>query len=214
MLTVIHLSVNNIVIYKLGLMDEYMGNIETVCHGTNKKTYDNEIKPNGNVLQSKFISTDRMPNDLGDGIYFFGSNELFKGNVCAEKYASKYRNKDGNHITLLFYKLDMDEKHTLDLDEEVHKTNFIKKRQQMENHLKSMIEKFNSNVSRKQLDGILINIITKKLGDAVKIVKKQTYTAFDDIYQTSNFPNSLEICVKDNSLLIFNNHVHKKIKGD
>ncbi|HEA6159838.1 hypothetical protein [Staphylococcus aureus] len=189
-----------------------MTDFQTVCHGTNKKIYE-EIQNDNHVLIPNYKDDNRLPNDLGDGIYFFGNNNRFKANICAEKYARRYKNKDSDHITLLFYELDMNDDYTLDLDDEEHKTNFIEKREQLNYQLRTMIKNYNCNLSRGQLDGLLINLMNNSLSGTIKIVKKETFTQFDDIYKSSNFPNALEICVKDNSLLTFKNSKHMKIKG-
>ncbi len=190
-----------------------MTKLETVCHGTDKKTYEKEIQPNNNQLKSCFDSKNRVPNDLGDGIYVYGSNGLFKASDCAEKYAKKYRDKGNDHITLIFYLLDTDDKHTLDLDIEEHKNALIKFRQETERRIKEMAKNYDENKGRGQLDGIIINLLNKKLNNEIKVIKKQTFTKFDEEYKTSNFPNSLEYCVKDNTLLSFKNYKHRKIRG-
>lgn len=188
-----------------------MSKNETICHGTSKYRFENFISKQNYKLNPEFDSKERVPNDLGDGIYFFGTNDFFKAHICAENYAKKYKKNEGDFITLLFYSIDMKEEYTLDFDDRENQKIFLEARKRLDSKIKKMVKNYKTNLSRKQLDGIVINLILKNKKEEVKVITKETYTAFDNIYENSNFPNGLEICVKDPEILIYKNFKHKKI---
>lgn len=189
-----------------------MGEVKTLCHGTNKSIFDKEICKDNYVLKP-YNNIGRLPNDLGEGVYLYASNDLFNSYSCAIKYAERYKSKGDNHISMLFYEIIFDDEYVLDLDDKENRTLFIKQREKLMDMIIEMSASFNQNKTRGQLDGLLTDLIIDDHDKDIKVVIKETYTKFDSEYDRSNFPNSLEVCVKDINLLKYKNVKHKKIIG-
>ncbi|PZF87487.1 hypothetical protein C1903_12430 [Listeria ivanovii] len=122
-----------------------MGNaVELVgYHGTSRKQ-GNDILSNG-FKEMKFTpnSMNRLPGDLGCGIYFFVDDSLygFNGYDCAHLYSRRFCSQRDTKIHVLEVDLLFtDDMKILDLDLEENKRKFIKAKQNLTDYVNTFIK--------------------------------------------------------------------------
>ncbi|EAF5538178.1 hypothetical protein HCA33_05475 [Listeria seeligeri] len=175
-------------------------------HGTSRKQ-GNDILSNG-FKEIKFTPNrmNKLPGDLGCGIYFFVDNYSygFNGYDCAHLYSRRFCSKRDTKIHVLDVDLlfteDMD---ILDLDVEENKEKFIKAKQNLTVYVNRFIKQnledltVDGSYKRGNFDGVYLEaMFSKGQIKEVHAVSKNTFTRFDDNAKISNFPNSSEVSLR------------------
>ena len=146
-------------------------------------------------------SGQRLPNDLGQGLYLFLDSELqgFDGKECAKQYAQKWRS-DGNKIAIIHFDFNKAPLYFLDFNLPENSTRFVKLRKKLYRKIEQSLTTFKENRSLKRanLDGIFIEyLVQHRLQCKVDGIIKDTYTPFySSINTLSNFPNGRELCLR------------------
>lgn len=162
-------------------------------HGTNKHAYS-LIQQNGFKIPKYDLTvvadrTPKLPGDLGAGLYAF---ENSKEN--ASKFISKFEKVEQDRVVCELH-IEVDKEHILDMDEEKNIDYFNSLRNS--STYRDLHRRFMGHRSRRKcLDGLIIEHILLKTGNRTKLVKKRTFTPFDDI-QISQFSNGNEVCIRD-----------------
>lgn len=181
-------------------------------HGTTK---ENKIKilEKGN-FEVRTNNSGRTPNDLGNGIYFFCDDQeldLIPGHDMAIRYTKKYKKvallKQNSSVDVIKATIKYNEENLLDLDDEQNLQDFLKAKRKLEYQVaqEAKRSKDDGAKDRDNRDGFFVEIFLKVLrqsGFDVKVVSKRTFTPVAQ--KTSNFPNALELCVKDVELITIN----------
>ncbi len=179
----------------------------TVYHGTNKTAFD-ELQKSKFQLIDYGSSKDRLPNDLGHGFYFYGTDDYFNGISSALNYVNLYRNKGSNHATIIEFELQFEKDELLNLDDPKQNEIILGNMKKLKNTVYKMGDLKHN---RLNLDGIFFNLYLRA-HNTIKVVKKRTFTPEIDKKQISNFPNGLEYCVKQHEVYTYISHKHHKIK--
>ena len=170
-------------------------------HGT-------KIENKEKIVSESFIISDtpnRIPNDLGNGIYFFldkGSN--YKNpKEMAESFVKNYRNcSNDEHI--IFKVTVSDEAKLIDYNDADNAAFFENFRNKSLNIILKHYDRFvyNSQIKsssipgslkRANLDGIVFELLRNKAH--YDGVVKDTYTPQDKKYNKSSFSNGRELCL-------------------
>ena len=170
-------------------------------HGT-------RIENKEKIVSKSFIisnTPDRIPNDLGNGIYFFldkGSNYKSPKEM-AESFVKNYRNcSNDEHI--IFKVTVYDEAKLIDYNDAANAAVFEKFRNE---NLKIILKHYDSfvynsqiksssipgSLKRANLDGIVFELLRNKAH--YDGVVKDTYTPQDKKYNKSSFSNGRELCL-------------------
>lgn len=175
-------------------------------HGTSRKQ-GKDILSNG-FEEMKFTpnSMNKLPGDLGCGIYFFVDHSLygFEGYECAHLYSRRFCSKRDTKIHILEVDLlfteDME---ILDLDIEENKQKFIKAKQNLTDYVNKFITQnledieVDGSYKRGNFDGVYLEaMFSKRQIKEVHAVSKNTFTRFDENAKISNFPNSSEVSLR------------------
>lgn len=183
-------------------------------HGTKTSVAD-EINKNGfNYTTYDIYNTvsERLPNDLGFGTYFFIDDEstVSKGFVNAKNYTLKYKKKSNiDVISIVVADLTFNDDQFLDLDEADNTAYYlsIQRENEQEAHKIWSQGKKDSHQKRKILDGIFLEMMVSDLeiaaGKTIQGVQKKTFTSFGRAAR-SNFHNGAEIAVRDHSCICIN----------
>lgn len=184
---------------KVDYMVEYTG-----WHGTTKKAKDSILQ------EGKFNITDsskskRVPNDLGDGIYFFADYIKSDPKKIAFGYAKKYKSKiiqrDNTSVACLKAKIEAKDEEVLDLDEPSIREYLMQLNERYSYEISRKFKSANNDGAKERgnQDGYLVNILIDNQRDLeIKVVTMATYTPLSNMPSVSNFPNCREICVRDN----------------
>lgn len=165
-----------------------------------------------------------LTNDLGNGFYTYIDDEkgadgkpLFgKASENAVKFAKAYRRKRSCDPVSL-YKCELFETGfvIMDMDAEQFQKLFIRnkisfqKLVDLEYEQVSEKKRTSTHGSRKNLDGLLIELlIQRKILPDVDVIKKSTYTAFRK-NTLSNFPNGEEFVIRKPETVIKQHTVNK-----
>lgn len=183
-------------------MEELIG-----WHGTTKANKKEILKSGFNFETYDFSNESPLvPNDLGEGVYFFGEFYNKDGRERAQEYAKRYKGS-GNHIIKTIIKYESNK--ILDLDNQENLDFFIQVIDIFENEFTEAVNnisrdrKKQARVKRGNFDGIYIELLLKRIeeetGIQIDIVKKKTFTPTlkRKEQKLSNFPNGQEICVKN-----------------
>ena len=172
-------------------------------HGT-------RIENKEKIVSKSFIisnTPDRIPNDLGNGIYFFldkGSNYKSPKEM-AESFVKNYRNcSNDEHI--IFKVTVSDEAKLIDYNDADNAALFETFRNKNLNIILKHYGRFvyNSQIKspsipgslkRANLDGIVFELLKNKA--KYDCVVKDTYTPQDKKYNKSSFSNGRELCLYD-----------------
>lgn len=182
-------------------------------HGTTPLNAKSIIGTNKIEVESFSITSDvvipsgqRLPNDLGQGLYLFLNDELlaFDGKECAKQYAQKWRNRQ-NNIAIIQFCFDDNELSILDFNLPENSKKFIKLRAKLYRKIEQSLTTFiqTRSLKRANLDGIFIEYLVQH-GLKIKVdgIVKDTYTPFYSSRSTlSNFPNGREFCLRDTSVI-------------
>lgn len=155
---------------------------------------------------------ERVPNDLGFGVYFFIDNSALpsQGFKSAKSYANKYVKKENiDEVSIVVADLVFDSERFLDLDESDNHEFFlhIVRENEIEvNRIWSKTKK-GKHKERKILDGIfiemLIDDIEKAIETTIQGVKKDTFSTLG-YARRSNFHNTTEISVREIECITIN----------
>ncbi|MBJ6745705.1 hypothetical protein JEQ21_04360 [Streptococcus sp. 121] len=164
-----------------------------------------EIKITPFTIKSDVVipSGQRLPNDLGQGLYLFLDDELlgFDGKECAKKYAHRWRNQ-GNKISLIQFHFDETVLNILDLNNPENLRRIVELRSKLYQRIEQSLTTFQQNKSLKRanLDGIFIEFLVQHAlsGQQVDGIIKDTFTPFYSEKQAlSNVPNGRELCLRN-----------------
>lgn len=148
----------------------------------------------------------RNPNDLGAGVYFYIDSKYNSGQKMAMRYAHQYRDtiakRQNCSLETLEVNVAIKDSMLLNLDDADTNDIFIefsKKHESERDRIRYRLTNDGAN-RRKNYDGIMVELfirhINAQLRDfEVQAVQKATCTIFDGII--SNFPNGVELCVRD-----------------
>ncbi|MDN6162429.1 MAG: hypothetical protein L0I79_06620 [Atopostipes sp.] len=183
-------------------------------HGTTKKR-KTDIEKSGFTFEKFDFSSPEIniPNDLGQGIYFYTFFKGETGEQNAYKYVHQFRDqiiaKEKSSSVVLKAKLKCVNLNLLDLDDNETKEYLLEFKKKYKQQVATYVNRVKKSgaAKRKNLDGILIELFIRKIeeqyfakvGHSIKIIKKETNTEFDGI--RSNFPNGTELCVRDVSCI-------------
>lgn len=175
------------------------------------KAFHGTSENNVNSIQNDGFNVDRdsgrLPNDLGDGYYFFVKNTF---GLSPEKMAFQYaKTYQRSPVAVLSVNVDEKNSNVLNCDclstiEEVVKfrlENYEAVKEQL-TYYKTVSSPQKGILKRGNLDGIILNMMIEKLesvtGVAIDVIKKNTYTKCEcPGYNLSNFPNGTEICIRN-----------------
>ncbi|PCF51588.1 hypothetical protein [Staphylococcus delphini] len=168
-------------------------------HGTDKSHFDSLDK-------DKEFSSQTLPCDLGNGLYFFIDRVNKTGEAIenAKKYLSRWKPKYKNKI-IVEMELDLEQDKVLDLDDQVNQDIFNlfidENEEDIYNELDHLIE--NNTKNRGNIDGLVLEIMIRAYDIDVKAIMKETYTQFDMSKQRkrSNIPNDKELCLREYSAI-------------
>lgn len=176
-------------------------------HGTIKSSSDS-IYVNGFDYHQYDINdfeSERVPNDLGFGIYFFIDNEKIRsqGFKNAKNYAEKYVKKENiDKVTIVVADLNFNSHRFLNLDESDNQEYFLhimKNNETAANMIWSKTVK-GEHKKRKIFDGIfiemLIDDIEEQMDETIQGVQKDTFSSLGSA-RRSNFHNTTEIAVRE-----------------
>ena len=184
----------------------YLEDVLEAYHGTkieNKK----EIETSGFAIRSK---PKHIPNDLGNGIYFFlDKGDFYKPPYeMSKSFVENY--KDCSHGESVIFKVTIsDNISLLDFNDEENEKKFEKFRNLNSKTILKYYDKFvryakdNTGgvpgvLKRANLDGIvfeLLKIKNKSKGEICDGVIKDTYTPQNKKYNKSSFHNGRELCL-------------------
>lgn len=166
-------------------------------HGTNKSCVE-RIKTQGfNFNNYSFIVSrnQKIPGDLGSGAYFF-ENSIEN----AYKFALK---QNCNPLEVLECTIEVEDEFVLDMDDPENQEYFRIIRDD-EKTMKSLSNRFVADVGGKgrgNLDGLILEFLIHNHKLKVNLIKKRTYTPFDGMPRTSNYPNGTELCVRNKGII-------------
>ncbi|EAE2646071.1 hypothetical protein RKK46_002859 [Listeria innocua] len=168
-------------------------------HGTRKEDAES-IRENGFIFTKYTTNCKNVPGDLGCGVYAYKKESYYDAASNANKIAEKY--KPGKEHQVLEMIINCPENSLLDLDEE-HNEN------KLNDYMNSAIQYIHKNYkaiktrdnNRGSLDGIAIELFLKRHSLQPKVIKKKTYTKFDDKMKISNIRNGTELCIKDKEVV-------------
>lgn len=176
-------------------------------HGTTQENA-RSIRCNGfNKTEINFGNSNfRTPNDLGEGVYFYIDSVYELGSYLANKYAHRYRDKVAKQqncsMDVIEVVVTLESSQLLNLDDEDTKKIFIDFSKKHERERQKIIYNLkNDGAKRRQnYDGIMVELFVRHINQQlrngkVQAVQKETYTFFDN--SISNFPNGVELCVRD-----------------
>lgn len=199
-------------ILKLGRNMELIG-----WHGTTKIRKEN-------ILRNKFQynlyqlgkRNQRIPNDLGAGVYFYLKFLDDQGFIIARRYVEKFKKseliKHNTSVDLIKAEINTKDKFVLNLSNPKTQENLEKFRQIV---IKELDEEFNAlkhdGAKRRALsfnprkdEGLLIEFLNERLKKDFKTSKdyfsactKDTYTDLANLPRDKNGNNGKEICVRD-----------------
>lgn len=181
-------------------------------HGTKSENVSSIITNGFNPL---IFGKNRLPNDLGKGVYFFlDSNFALSGKEMAKKYIEKFikssrRDNGASARVLEVTMIEDSELHILDLDGAI--TAFDQYRRDNDENISRIVREYKSKMGKNQgiikrgnFDGIVtdmfIDYIKENSAEKFEIdaVKRETYTNVTDYgYRISNNSNGVELCVKN-----------------
>lgn len=164
-------------------------------HGTNKKNFDKIDTP-------KKFKHNKLPNDLGNGIYFFINRKetveeaIINAELYLKRWKPNYRDKIIVEVLINLYK-----EKILDLDDGNNQEIFNLFIEENEENIYNEIQSLDSSNSfnRGQMDGLILEMMIKYFDLNLQAIIKETYTQFDEskIRKRSNIPNGREMCLKD-----------------
>ncbi|HFI0101342.1 TPA: hypothetical protein ACGORV_000022 [Streptococcus suis] len=166
------------------------------------QTKEVKIKPFSIKSDVVIPTGQRLPNDLGQGLYLFLDNESleFDGKKCAKQYAQKWKS-DRNKTALIQFCFDETTLSILDFNQPENFKRFVKLRDKLYRKIEQSLTTFKetNSLRRANLDGIFIEyLIQHGLKIQVDGVVKDTYTPFYSSRSTlSNFPNGRELCLRN-----------------
>lgn len=181
-------------------------------HGTKAKNTEKILKEgfNPHVFGSK-----RLPNDLGEGVYFFIDSEFeLSGKEMAKQYIEKFiRNgKDSEDTKLNVLKAVVEDDSSfliIDLDEDIVEFDKfrMKNAQEIVRKVKFYKSRMGNNkgiLKRGNFDGIVTDMFIKFIGKKflmntkIDAVQRRTYTDITSYgYKISNNDNGVELCIKN-----------------
>ena len=160
-----------------------------------------EVEPFSIKSDVVIPSGQRLPNDLGQGLYLFLDSESqgFDGKECTKQYAQKWRS-DGNKVAIIHFDFNETPLYILDFNLPENSILFVKLRHKLYQKIEQGLTTFKENKSLKRanLDGIFIEYLVQHgLKRHVDGIIKDTYTPFYSSRNTlSNFPNARELCLR------------------
>lgn len=182
-------------------------------HGTKPQNAKDILNNNSVVVTPFKITTDfvipsgqRLPNDLGQGLYLFLDSDKpkFDGKQCAKLYAHRWRNED-NKVSLILFDIDESDIFSLDLNKQENAEKFIEIRNKLVQRVEQRLTTFKEGkiLDRANIDGIFIEYLVQHfLENKVDLIIKDTYTPFYSSRNTlSNFSNGRELCLRNMGLI-------------
>lgn len=164
------------------------------------------IKKNGFKVGNKV----ELPGDLESGAYFFVNIGAFNNaKEMAIKFAKQYRSGKDHSAALSLIKVEFDDGGGIvDMRSISAKEKFAVVRRNNEgliktrfDNLKRSIGYYSGSINRGNLDGYVFELL-QGMNPDVKGFLKDTYTPIDiKGYRRSSFPNAIECCVYDVSLI-------------
>lgn len=172
----------------------------TAYHGTNQYSYTQIQKSGFKIPKYSFTASpkprEKIPGDLGAGLYAFENSPEH-----AKKFIGKFH-KEKDEVVVCQLQLEVDEKKVLNMNDAGNIQYFDDVRNSSD--YKMLFKRFQMHVGtgkgRKCLDGLIIEYIIFKSRQPVDLVKKDTYTPFDDA-QTSQFANGKEVCIRNEKII-------------
>lgn len=177
-------------------------------HGTPFENAEDIIKNDFNIrdfsISSK--SKQKVPCDLGNGIYLFLNSLIFNNN--AEEMAGKYvkfcKYKSSNHAILkVVLSFDEDES-IIDMNDEDFKRDFNKLRNDFEPIVVDLCKdniRWDKAYERGNLDGLLLEYMFDSWGNDPILVMGDTFTRVNKCYKISNAPNCREVAVRKQHII-------------
>lgn len=174
-------------------------------HGTTQKNEESIIKNGFKNLKTDFSKNEvRVPNDLGNGIYFYIDFRKTSGKTLAQKYVRSYRDRIAREqkcsFSVIEAEITCEDECLLDMDEFENLKMFYEFNEKHTSTRNQMITKLKSDGAkkRKNYDGIMMELFIREIHKQfkeVKVVKKDTNTIFES--EISNFANGTELCVRN-----------------
>lgn len=155
----------------------------------------------------------RVPNDLGEGIYFF-----IEGYDSPDEIARKYVEynksqllvRNNTSVEIIKVKVTQNDNEYLDFDERDNLQSLHKFRTRFEEIIKELIKRSDHQdgaYKRGNFDGYVVDLLVMRIEQEkklqIKSVSRATYTKIDSEQQRSNIPNGKELCVKCSNCIQF-----------
>lgn len=156
----------------------------------------------------KINTSEDVPGDLGNGIYFYiNIGSYHNAAEMAKKFGQQYRSDSGKN-SLALIKVEFDNSKIVDMRDIISKEYFDIFRKNNEakvekifDDLKNDIDHYSGSIKRGNLDGFYFNILQAQSHKISGFIK-DTYTPVDMRgYKRSNFPNAVECCVFDPTII-------------
>ena len=187
-------------------------------HGTTRESSEKIMQAGFRFEEYIFgKSTQRLPNDLGAGIYFFVEDDhLENPQSLAYKYVLNYKNRELNKTKsipkVLKAEINVNEDFVLDFDEMDNTEALMSLQKLFRKELYQEIQRLKPSgaVDRGNFDGLFIELLIAKFkkdrGVDIDIVRKRTFTNVEEKLgnipiRRSNFPNGKEISVRKSELI-------------
>lgn len=175
-------------------------NCITAYHGTNKHSYS-KIQKSGFIIPKYTFTTiprrgDKIPGDLGAGLYAFENSA-----ENAKKFSEKFGDK--SDVVVCELQLEVSAENILNMNEQENLDYFndVRNSSVYQNLYKRFEIHFRNGSRRKCLDGLIIEHILLKAGDSVHLVKKDTFTLFDNDILVSQYANGKEVCIRNKEII-------------
>ena len=155
----------------------------------------------------------RVPNDLGEGIYFF-----IEGYDPPDEIARKYVEynksqllvRNNTSVEIIKVKVTQNDNEYLDFDERDNLQSLHKFRTRFEEIIKELIKRSDHQdgaYKRGNFDGYVVDLLVMRIEQEkklqIKSVSRATYTKIDSDQQRINIQNGKELCVKFSNFIQF-----------
>lgn len=172
-------------------------------HGTREEDVDSILKEGFTFTKYKinFLEQQDMPGDLGNGVYAYKKEDYYNGSENALKIAQRY--KPATEHRVLELNVDCDEDDLLDFDDEYNEEKLANYYKTATAYIYKNFKAIKSSSSKDRgcLDGITIELFLNRHRLKPKIIKKKTFTKFDEKMKISNIRNGTELCIRDTKII-------------
>ncbi|EHQ8839925.1 hypothetical protein P0E52_00185 [Enterococcus faecalis] len=173
-------------------------------HGTDESIL-NEINKRG--FKTDCV-TNRLPCDLGPGIYMYISRPEFSVNEPKEnayKFVKNIKYFYKNPIVLEINARFENKNTLLDMNDPINQKFFLEFKQKNLSKIEKIYKELNDNRTKKRgkIDGLVLDLMIRNTKAPIDAVIMDSYTPFDfKGYRQSNIPNGRELCLRNSKNIV------------